>query len=120
MRARPIAHAEHSDERLDDSLAFIARLAAVDGAVVISDRFQLKGFGGEVRAAAPKLADVQFGNVSAGTVTRSLEEFGTRHRSAFRFCYALPSAIAFTVSQDGDVRMARRVANDVVVVDVGL
>ena len=64
----------------------VAALATTDGAVVMSKRFELLGFGGEISG---KLADV-------GIVLRALdverEEFekestqsvGTRHRSAYR------------------------------------
>jgi DNA integrity scanning protein DisA with diadenylate cyclase activity len=32
-----------------------------------------------------------------------LARFGHRHRSAFLLCKAIPNAIAFVISQDGDL-----------------
>ena len=34
----------------------------------------------------------------------STESVGTRHRSAYRLCLALPNTVAIVVSQDGSVR----------------
>ena len=36
---------------------------------------------------------------------RPLASFGMRHRSAYRFCQQVEGAMAFVVSQDGDVRL---------------
>jgi DNA integrity scanning protein DisA with diadenylate cyclase activity len=36
--------------------------------------------------------------------TEVVDLVGTRHRSAYRFCAAVPSAVALVVSQDGGVR----------------
>ncbi len=35
------------------------------------------------------------------------ESVGTRHRSAYRLCLALPEAVAIIISQDGTVRFAK-------------
>ncbi|NJO50664.1 MAG: hypothetical protein HC840_15825 [Leptolyngbyaceae cyanobacterium RM2_2_4] len=34
-----------------------------------------------------------------------MNQFGTRHRSAARFCGKVPGAVIFVVSQDGDIRL---------------
>jgi len=36
--------------------------------------------------------------------TEVVDDVGTRHRSAYRFCDAVPTAVAIVVSQDGGVR----------------
>jgi len=84
----------------------IAALTEVDGAVVMTKRFELLGFGAEI---AGDLPDVQ-------QVARALDleakdhlmepvlADGTRHRSAYRFCSRVRDAVAIVVSQDGGVR----------------
>lgn len=109
--------AEHADARLDDTLSFLGRLTAVDGAVVITDRFRLVGFGAEVR-----VSDVPIDHVYLGGNERprrvAFEEFGTRHRSAFRLCFALPEASAIVVSQDGHARWVKRKRDRVFVTEL--
>lgn len=89
---------------IDAHLGRIPRLALVDGAVVITDRFRLLGFGAEVVVSAA-IDDV----IMPHGKTRSIEDFGTRHRSAFRLCSAYPKAVAFVCSQDGGVKCIRNV-----------
>ena len=40
-----------------------------------------------------------------GLRARPLTGFGMRHRSAYRFCQRVPGAMAFVISQDGDLRV---------------
>ncbi len=98
------------EEAIMEVAHLVAALATTDGAVVMSKRFELLGFGGEISG---KLADV-------GTVLRALdvegEEFekestqsvGTRHRSAYRLCKELPDVLTVVVSKDGDIRFVRQ------------
>jgi hypothetical protein len=98
---------------LDDSLTFIADLARVDGAVVITDRLRVLGFGAEVIVGPGGLGHVV--DQSANGVfkqTVSIDDFGTRHRSAFRLCSNYESALAFILSQDGGIRAAQRIGKD--------
>jgi DNA integrity scanning protein DisA with diadenylate cyclase activity len=37
-----------------------------------------------------------------------VDAVGTRHRSAYRLCAAVPGAVALVVSQDGGVRFVTR------------
>lgn len=96
--------------RLSELLRLAARLAAVDGALVISDRFRLIGFAGEVIVPSQTIThtlDATTADGSQGT-PRSILDFGTRHRSAMRFCSSLESALAFVVSQDGGLKAVKR------------
>jgi hypothetical protein len=98
------------EEAIMEVAHLVAALAKSDGAVVMSRRYEVLGFGGEISG---KLADVE-------TVLRALdvegEEFdeestesvGTRHRSAYRLCKELPDVLTVVVSKDGDVRFARQ------------
>lgn len=96
------------DEAMFEVAHLIAGFAAVDGAVLMTDTFELLGFGAEI---AGNLADVPVvmrahdveGEVR---VPESTERVGTRHRSAYRLCRAMPEALAVIVSQDGGVRFA--------------
>jgi hypothetical protein len=99
-----------------DQVRLIASLTAVDGAVVLTTRLRILGFGAEIVAHSAALTHVAVASSAASEqVARvALEEFGTRHRSAFRFCSSHDDVAAFIVSQDGDIRVARRVGPDVV------
>jgi DNA integrity scanning protein DisA with diadenylate cyclase activity len=46
--------------------------------------------------------------------SKDIELFGTRHRSAFRFCSSFEDSIAFIVSQDGDIKVTKRVGSEVI------
>jgi len=96
------------DEALYEVSHLIAGCAAVDGAVLLTRRFELLGFGAEI---AGNLADVPIVARALDLegerrVPESTERVGTRHRSAYRLCRALPEALAVVVSQDGGVRFA--------------
>lgn len=112
------AHARH--ERLERNIAdlasFVATLSAVDGAVVVTDRLRVLGFGGEITAGSPTLSTVRIAVDESGTSgdDHPITSFGTRHRSALRFCSSFEDAVAFVISQDGDVRGIKRVGRDLV------
>jgi hypothetical protein len=107
-----------SDDRelaeLDDAIFefayLVAGLSAVDGAVVMTQRFELLGFGGEISGELPAVISVHKALDLEGK--RTAEEgtggVGTRHRSAYRLAGALPDALVVVISQDGDARFVRR------------
>lgn len=100
------------DEALGDAAQAIAALTAVDGAVIMTERFNVIGFGVELTAASPSLEEIV-------VVTRprkrhvSIDSYGTRHRAAFRFCSSFENSAAFIVSSDGGVKAVKRVGRDV-------
>lgn len=118
-RYRSISLIEDQCERVGESLSdcfrFVGALAGVDGAVVMTTHFRVLGFGGEVVAPSPTLNSLMLAFDSAASRFKdvSIEEYGTRHRSALRFCSSHEDSIAFIVSQDGGVRAAKRVGPDV-------
>ena len=83
-----------------------ADLMGVDGALVLSDMFDMVGFGAEIHAS----------HISVDVVYRACDlegEFlepekidggGTRHRSVYRLIALHPECLAFVISQDGGVR----------------
>jgi hypothetical protein len=85
----------------------IASLSTVDGAVLVTKRWELLGFGGELLCSDADIAyvaralDLEAENV----VMESAIGVGTRHRSVYRFCNDHHDAIGIVASQDGDVRI---------------
>jgi hypothetical protein len=84
----------------------IAALTEIDGAVVMTKRFELLGFGAEIAGHLPDVQHVERAlDLEANdTVREPLSADGTRHRSAYRLCSRVPEAVAMVVSQDGGVR----------------
>jgi hypothetical protein len=93
-------------ERLGPSIAAMAGLTAVDGAVVLTDRYELLGFGAKIarRKGWPQVEQV--------TLTEPVENDrpvlvhpeqlgGTRHLSAAQFIQDQRDAVALVASQDG-------------------
>lgn len=94
------------DEEIGDIAKSIASLTGVDGAVVLTTQFRVLGFGGEIVATSPTLRSVTL--ASDDKMKLPIESFGTRHRSAFRFCSSFEECVAFIVSSDGGVKAAKR------------
>ena len=98
------------DEAIFEFSYLVAGLAAVDGAVVMTQRFELLGFGGEISGELPAVTSVHKALDLEGK--RTAEEgtggVGTRHRSAYRLAGALPDALVVVISQDGDAHFVRR------------
>jgi DNA integrity scanning protein DisA with diadenylate cyclase activity len=101
------------DEALSDVGQAVASLTSVDGAVIMNERFDVLGFGAEVIALSPSLSHVKVMRGSEVPTSIPVESFGTRHRSAFRFCSSLEESIAFVLSQDGGVKAVKRHGKDV-------
>ena len=107
---RSVSNDEISE--LDDALFelsnLIGSLAEVDGCVVLTKRFEILGFGSEIVGHLPSVATVRRAlDLEADTTcTENADGVGTRHRSAYRLCAAIPGALAVVVSQDGNVRFA--------------
>jgi len=99
-----------------DLAKFLAGLTAVDGAVILTDRLRLLGFGAEMLTAAKKIESVRSARSEfADKYTEvPLSAFGTRHRSAFRFCSSFEPSVAFILSQDGGVKAVRQVGRHLV------
>jgi hypothetical protein len=97
------------NEAIFEIAHLIATLTAVDGAVIVTKRFELLGFGGEI---AGSLAEVPFvaraSDLEGATFTiESTEDVGTRHRSVYRLCNVLQDVLGVVVSQDGGARFVR-------------
>ena len=90
---------------------FIASLTAVDGAVVLTDKFRIIGFGAEVTGQRAETDTIHVAKNAEGTEFGDVTftGYGTRHRSAFRFVASMEPSVAFIMSQDGGIKAAMQV-----------
>jgi hypothetical protein len=97
-------------QTLFDSARAVAKLSTVDGCLVFDRGLRLLGFKGEVLVKEdPECVEL---NLDVGLKDQDpnpkdfdINQYGTRHRSAARFCGKVPGAVVFVVSQDGDIRL---------------
>ncbi len=94
------------DEALFEVGHLLARLTAVDGAVVLTKRFEVLGCGGEISGAQEPGPPDSCALDAEGEQREAegTEGVGTRHRSVYRLRQALHEVVAIVVSQDGAVR----------------
>ena len=94
--------------QLWSTAASVGQLSAHDGCVVLDRQMTVHGFGGTIETAAAassaRTCADSWANVPLAE-EQLLARFGHRHRSAFLLCKAVPNAIAFVISQDGDLRV---------------
>ncbi|MFI5323655.1 MAG: putative sensor domain DACNV-containing protein [Thermodesulfobacteriota bacterium] len=92
------------DEALFECARFIANLATVDGAVVLTRGLDLVGFGGLVKGAFSKEDFIARAMDAEGEqrVYERAEGVGTRHLAAYHLCKEIPDALAIVISQDGN------------------
>jgi hypothetical protein len=107
---------EEIDEAIADSVRFVASLSRVDGAVVLTNKLRILGFGGEITAISPSLSKIRVSQDTKATRGKlvTIETYGTRHRSAFRFCSSYEDAVAFVISQDGGIMAVARIGADLI------
>jgi hypothetical protein len=84
----------------------VAGLTAVDGATIITDRYELLCFGAKIgrRDGSPRVEAVMVTEPIEGTVAQTMnpsEMGGTRHLSAAQFVHDQQNAVALVASQDG-------------------
>ncbi len=104
-------------DNLFDRARTVAQLSTTDGCVVLGHKFSVVGFGGEILVKDNNsLSDcvnlVSNPNNFIPEHSIDLKEFGTRHRSAARFCAQVPDAVVFVVSQDGEARQFRHLSKE--------
>jgi hypothetical protein len=110
--ATRIAKEREWEKALVDASRTIAALTSVDGAVLMTDRFRVIGFGAEVTVGSPLLKEIFVATMPKSN-SDSIESYGTRHRAAFRFCSRLEDSVAFVVSHDGGVKAVKCIGGDV-------
>ncbi len=90
----------------DTAIEAIAGLTAVDGAVVLTDRGELLGFGAKImrRRGSPMVEEIYTSEPVEGAVPATVhpeQVGGTRHFSAAQFIHDQRDAAALVASQDG-------------------
>jgi hypothetical protein len=97
------------DEAFFEFAHFLADLTLVDGALILTKRWEVVGFGAELLSEAPSLASVRRAMDLEGTIwaNEPLDDVGTRHRAVYRLCDQYPNCLAIVVSQDGSVRFVK-------------
>ena len=98
---------------LDFKVDALAKIANVDGCVVLDNMLNVIGFGGEILTSTEQAnhSELKYAEYNESPEEPKIlpedqiEAFGTRNRSAFRFCKANPGSIMFVISQDGDLRV---------------
>jgi hypothetical protein len=94
-----------------ETLARIAQMTTVDGALVMDSAFSVLAFGAKLTAEAVNVRVVTgpdgFGQAAGEPF--EIARYGTRHSSAMYFAAAVPDSVVFVVSQDGPVRAFRRI-----------
>ena len=77
------------------------------------------GFGAEISGRLNPVQQVAraLDPLASETQMESTLGVGTRHRSAYRICHALPGLVAMVVSQDGAMRLMKRSGHHVVYSD---
>ncbi len=99
--------------RLNESLFEWAHLVAgmtqVDGAVLVTHRLELIGFGAEISGKLERIDEVAHALDSEGIeiIKEQTGGIGTRHNSVYSFCNALHNAAAIVVSQDGTAQLVK-------------
>jgi hypothetical protein len=88
----------------------IARLARIDGALLLSAGFELVGFGAKLRAPSWEGSVLEgLDGLGGGGQPFDVSRLGNRHTSAMAYVAAVPGAVAFVASADGPIRgLARK------------
>jgi hypothetical protein len=94
--------------QLWSTAASVGQLSAHDGCVVLDRRMTVHGFGGTIETSAAASSARTYADSRTNVPLAEeqlLARFGHRHRSAFLLCKAVTNAIAFVISQDGDLHV---------------
>ena len=102
----PRAEGRRWQEALSRAVDVVAGLTAVDGATIITDRYELLAFGAKIgrRDGSPRIESVTVTEPIEGSVATTMnpvELGGTRHLSAAQFVHDQQNPVALVASQDG-------------------
>lgn len=109
LHSRECEERQYWREHLFERARALAQLSTIDGCVVVDRKFDLVGFGAEIRIKddnwLPECVNMNPNSLYfQPQAPIDLSEFGMRHRSAARFCAKVPGAVVFVVSQEGEIR----------------
>jgi hypothetical protein len=116
--AKASRNLENYESELTGCVRFVSSLSCVDGLILASPDLMIRGFG--VELLSKQETDVIYISSAASPDAKTLRQaspsnYGTRHRSMFRYCFAHPGSVGFVISQDGDLRVIRRVQDQLIV-----
>lgn len=105
---------EKLSQQLINRSRFLARLTQVDGALVMTERLRVLGFGAVINDLTETLPTFRFcqDELCRTFGERERKVYGTRHRSAIGLCERM-DCIAFVLSQDGGVKALKREGDQV-------
>jgi hypothetical protein len=93
-------------QRVVELALWLSDLTAVDGCLLLDQKFTLFGFGVEIQV--PSFGDEMVYRAldieAQDCILESMESAGTRHRTAYRLCREHAQCLAIVVSQDGAVK----------------
>ena len=98
-----------------DFVRTTAFLAGVDGAIVMTRKLGVVGFGSEIVVSRRSIHTVRIAHDPEGSRFEEvpIERYGTRHRSAVRLAAEIRGVICLVVSQDGGLRAVTGVRDQV-------
>ncbi|PFM59522.1 hypothetical protein COJ48_24890 [Bacillus cereus] len=101
---------KNAQKKLFEFEEFISSLTEVDGAVLLNSKLEVLGFGAEITVSTPNINYIKEASDLNGKAYKDIpiNSFGTRHRSAIRFCSHIKDSIAFVISQDGSVKVIKK------------
>lgn len=109
------AQIEDSERSLTGAVKFISSMAGVDGLILASPDFAIRGFGVEIMTKQDLLELTVTSSANMQDARKmNATSYGTRHRSMSRYCSKYPSSLGFVVSQDGDIRAIMKVGEQTV------
>jgi len=100
------AELQRASRRLIRGLEQISLLSAVDGAVLLDERWRILGFGVRFPVLLPPGSTVR--DADSG-VEHPCDRWGLRHQSVFSICQRCEQAVGLIVSQDGGVKAVKSV-----------
>jgi hypothetical protein len=104
-------------DEFDEAIELVARLTAIDNALLVDTNLRLRGFGVQViEGDAPKMTFEHVNPYSDDAHVDDLSTFkGTRHPAGVIFCMRQPTeAAAIIASQDGQLSLATKDARGIV------
>ena len=103
-----------AEEKIAEFASFVSSLSLVDGAVVVTKKLEVLGFGAEITMDSPGPVDVRVAKEPFGKqyTRRPVTAYGTRHRSAFRLCRNFEDCLCLVISQDGTIRAVKAIGGN--------
>jgi hypothetical protein len=97
------------EEAVFEAAHQLADFAAVDGAVVLTNRTRMLGFGGMIKGDFDAVNTVARALDAEGERRQEdlIESVGTRHRAVYYLCHQVPEALGLVISHDGYVRLIK-------------